>query len=73
MSDSPSGLTWFLRCADCHKMYEPTEVLLWREGKMDVVWIKPRPVKKPKPCQHAGGVQRWDGSAWVEATMSGSN
>lgn len=51
MGDEPSGLTWFLRCADCHKMYAPTEVLLWREGKMDVVWIKPRPVKKPKPCR----------------------
>lgn len=64
-----AGLTWFLRCGNCETMYVPTEGINWQTGTTSVYWVKPRPIKKPKPCAHTGAVQRWDGTAWVEATI----
>lgn len=65
-----TGLTWFLRCGDCHEMYVPTEGLNWKEGTTQVYWVKPHPVRKPAKCDHSGPVERWDGTAWVEAAIT---
>lgn len=64
------GATWFLRCAQCHTLYDPAQVLVFDQqentARMDVVWRPPQRRRKPAvPCTHQSAVERWDGTAWV--------
>ena len=63
------GLTWFLRCGGCEELYVASTGWDWRTGKTAVYWVKPRPKRKPSKCDHSGPMQRWDGTAWVDARL----
>lgn len=64
----PPGATFFLRCADCHELFQPMVGWNWQTGETVVCWTRPRPARKPVRCDHRGVIERWDGAAWV-ATM----
>jgi hypothetical protein len=60
-----SGMTWFLRCAHCHRLYVPSEGWQLHDGRWTVYWVKPRPQRSPARCAHDAGLERWNGTDWV--------
>ncbi len=64
------GATFFLRCAACHALYQPCETISLIDGAPLVHWTHPRPRRTPTHCSHLGAMERWDGAAWVDASVS---
>lgn len=48
------GHTFFMRCGDCETMYEAIgDGLSLSSGfRVPPYWVRPRSVRKPKPCAH---------------------
>lgn len=60
-----SGMTSFFRCGQCQTLYVPSEGFDLKTGKNVVCWTKPRPRRKPTPCDHLlSSVERWNGETW---------
>ena len=66
-----NGLTSFLRCAQCDTLYVPSQGINIHTGKKMVYWTKPRPIRKPAPCEHPHSkAERWNGEAWEPITVT---
>jgi hypothetical protein len=69
----PDGATWFLRCAECETLWVASSGFDWRTGQEACYWVRPRPIRSPKPCRHQGGIERWAGTRWEATPIAGKH
>lgn len=61
-----NGETWFLRCANCGALYQPSEGFHWKSGAPAVNWVKPKTLRSPIRCDHnTYAIERWNGTEWI--------
>lgn len=67
------GVTHFTRCADCHRMWEPTDGPSFRENTLTVVvyWRTPpvQKVARGRSCWHVAAIESWNGKKWVRTEL----
>lgn len=72
------GLTCFVRCATCGELWVAQSCINFGTGKQSVLWTRPRATRNAHniysdyrgPCKHQGGIEQWNGTAWVVAPVS---
>lgn len=57
-----AGSTSFIRCAQCHELYQPAQGISLTTGKTSMYWTKPK-ARRTTSCTHESA-ERWDGAAW---------